>query len=618
MMYMKKLMRNLLRTWITALVLLLGLAAPRAPLQGALGPGGGDVAALPSPATSDASRGDGEADLIVYNGRIVTVDPDFSIRQAMAVKGNRIAAVGGNEDILRLKTDRTETLDLNGKMVLPGLIDSHVHPCEACMTEFDHPIPQMDSIEDVLDYIRTRADVSENDDWIVVQQVFITRLREQRYPTRQELDRAAPANPAVFRTGPDASLSTLALQLSNIDKDFHVTDGGPGYIEKDPQTGEPTGIIRGCTRYIKSRPSPQGAQGAGKEPTEDDRYQHLMKLFRDYNSAGITGICDGDAGESNLSLYQRMLADRQMTVRVSAQYHVDTIATTDEIQRRIRTVAENPLCGGGPMLRVIGIKTYLDGGMLTGSAYMREPWGVSKVYAIDDPNYRGVLFIPKEKLLPIVKTATECGLQFTAHSVGDGAVDTLLEVYDEVNQTTPIRNTRPCITHSNFMSPQAVDKAARLGVTLLVQPAWLYLDTKTLTQHFGYDRLRCFQPLRSILQAGGIAAGGSDHMQKIGSLRSINPYNPFLGIWTAITRRAKWYDGQLHPEEALTREQAIRFYTVNCAKALFQDAYVGSLEEGKLADFIVVNTDLLTCPVDDIRDAQVLRTYLDGRLVFEQ
>jgi len=549
--------------------------------------------------------------LIVYNGKIVTVDSDFSIRQAMAVKGNRIAAVGSNEDILRLKTDRTETLDLDGKMVLPGLIDSHVHPCEACMTEFDHPIPQMDSIEDVLDYIRTRADVLEDGDWIVVQQVFITRLREQRYPTRQELDGAAPANPAVFRTGPDASLNTLALQLSNIDKDFHVTDGGPGYIEKDPQTGEPTGILRGCTRYIKSRPS-------GKKPTEDDRYQRLMRLFKDYNSVGITGICDGDAGESNLSLYQRMLADRQMTVRVSAQYHIDTIGTTEEIQSRIRKAAENPLCKGGPMLRVIGIKTYLDGGMLTGSAYMREPWGVSKVYAIDDPNYRGVLFIPKEKLLPIVKTVTECGLQFTAHSVGDGAVETLLEVYEELNETTPIHNTRPCITHSNFMSPQAVDKAARLGVTLLVQPAWLYLDTKTLTQHFGYDRLRCFQPLRSILQAGGIAAGGSDHMQKIGSLRSINPYNPFLGIWTAITRRAKWYDGQLHPEEALTREQAIRFYTVNCAKALFQDEYVGSLEEGKLADFIVVNTDLLTCPVDDIRDAQVLRTYLDGRLVFEQ
>ncbi len=549
--------------------------------------------------------------MIVYNGRIVTVDPDFSVRQAMAVRGNRIVAVGSNEDVLRLKTNRTETLDLDGKMVLPGLIDSHVHPCEACMTEFDHPIPQMDSIEDVLDYIRTRAGVLENGDWIVVQQVFITRLREQRYPTRQELDRAAPANPAVFRTGPDASLNTLALQLSNIDKDFHVTDGGPGYIEKDPQTGEPTGILRGCTRYIKSRPS-------GKKPTEDDRYQRLMRLLRDYNSVGITGICDGDAGESNLSLYQRMLADRQMTVRVSAQYHIDTIGTTDEIQRRIRNAAENPLCKGGPMLRVIGIKTYLDGGMLTGSAYMREPWGVSKVYAIDDPNYRGVLFIPKEKLLPIVRTVTECGLQFSAHSVGDGAVETLLEVYDEVNQATPIRNTRPCITHSNFMSPQAVDKAAELGVTLLVQPAWLYLDTKTLTQHFGYERLRCFQPLRSIIQAGGIAAGGSDHMQKIGSLRSINPYNPFLGMWTAITRQAKWYDGQLHPEEALTREQAIRFYTVNCAKALFQDEYVGSLEEGKLADFIVVNTDLLTCPVDAIRDAQVLRTYLDGRLVFEQ
>ncbi|MBW8040767.1 MAG: amidohydrolase [Planctomycetes bacterium] len=552
-----------------------------------------------------------EADLVLYNGKIITVDSDFSIRQAMVVKDGHILRVGDNKDILRFKADKTEVLNLDGKTVMPGFIDSHVHATGACMTEFDHPIPQMDSIEDVTSYIRKRADALEDGQWIILQQVFITRLREQRYPTKKELDPAAPKNPVVFRTGPDASLNTLALRLSNIDRDFSVTDGGPGYIEKDPETGEPTGIIRGCNRYIKSRSS-------GAKPTEDDRYRRLLELFKSYNSVGITGICDGSASQSNLSLYQKMLDKRDLTVRVSAQYHIGTIGALDEIQKRIRKVAENPLCKGGPMLRVIGIKTFLDGGMLTGSAYMVKPWGISKIYAIDDPDYRGVLFIPKKRLLPIVRTATECGLQFTAHSVGDGAVQTLLEVYEELSKTMPIRRMRHCITHSNFMSPESIQKAIDLKVIPLIQPAWLYLDTRTLVKHFGYERLRYFQPLRSIIEAGGIAAGGSDHMQKIGSLRSINPYDPFLGMWITVTRQAKWYDGQLHPEEAISREQAIRFYTINCARALVQDKFVGSLEKDKLADFIVIDTDLLTCPAEAIRKTQVLRTYLNGKLVYKR
>jgi predicted amidohydrolase YtcJ len=216
----------------------------------------------------------------------------------------------------------------------------------------------------------------------------------------------------------------------------------------------------------------------------------------------------------------------------------------------------------------------------------------------------------------MVRTATESKLQFTAHTVGDGAVHTLLDVYEEISKTMPIRDVRPCITHSNFMSAESVKKAAALGVIPLIQPAWLYLDTRTLTKHFGYDRLRYFQPLRSLFEADCIVAGGSDHMQKIGPVRSINPYDPFLGMWTTITRRAKWYQDRLHPEEALDRQQAIRFYTINCAKALFQEKYVGSLEQGKLADFIVLDTDLLTCPADDIRNTKVISTYMDGRRVF--
>jgi predicted amidohydrolase YtcJ len=479
------------------------------------------------------------------------------------------------------------------------------------MMEFDHPIPVMESIQDVLDYIKGRAKVLPEGAWITVHQVFITRLREQRYPTREELDAAAPKHPVMFQTGPDASLNSLALKLSKIDKDFKVSDGGAGFAEKDPKTGEPTGILRNCTRYVK-------AESSGRQATEADRVERLLELFKDYTAVGLTGIIDRDASRDAIERYRRLHEQAKLPLRIAISQHVDTVGAVENIQKTIRKIAENPLCKPDPMLRIVGIKTYLDGGMLTGSAYMREPWGVSKIYAITDPKYRGLLFIPREKLLPIVQTTVESGLQYTAHSVGDGAVHTLLDVYEEVNGKTPIAKTRPCITHSNFMSKEAVEKLPKLGVVVDIQPAWLYLDTRTLTAQFGYDRLRYFQPLKSIFDVGGIAGGGSDHMQKIGSFRSVNPYNPFLGMQTTITRKAKWYDGRLHPEEALSREQALRFYTINNAYLMFLEDQVGSLEAGKRADLIVVDRDILTCPEDTIKDTQVLRTYVNGKLVHEQ
>src|SRR5690349_8965502 len=148
----------------------------------------------------------------------------------------------------------------------------------------------------------------------------------------------------------------------------------------------------------------------------------------------------------------------------------------------------------------------------------------------------------------MVRTAVESGLQFTAHSVGDGAVHALLEAYAEVDKDLPVRKTRPCISHSNFMSKEAVDEAARLGVFVDIQPAWLNLDGATLLKQFGYERLRYFQPLKSLFTAGVIAGGGSDHMQKIGPVRSINFYHPFLGMATAVTRLAKGEKNPLHPE----------------------------------------------------------------------
>ncbi|MGE3821538.1 MAG: amidohydrolase [Isosphaeraceae bacterium] len=556
-----------------------------------------------------AARAADEADLILRNGRIVTVDRDFSVRQALAVQGDRLLRVGSDDEVLETRGPRTQVIDLGGKMVLPGLIDSHTHPTGASMTEFDHPIPEMETIPDVLEYVRSRAGALGPGKWVVVRQVFITRLKEQRYPTRDELDRAAPENPVMFSTGPDASLNSLALRRSGIGKDFQPE--GPGKVEREPGTGEPTGILRNLTRYVK-------VSSGEPEPTGPDQDRRLLELFADYNSVGMTAVIDRDASDGAINRYRRLHEAGVLTVRVGISRHVDNLGPLERILAEIRRTAEHPLREGGPRLRIVGIKTYLDGGMLTGSAYMREPWGVSRIYAIDDPDYRGVRFIPPERLVPMVRAAVESGLQFTAHSVGDGAVHALLDAYEEVNERTPVAPTRPCVTHSNFMSREAIEKAAKLGAVVDVQPAWLHLDTRTLVAQFGYDRLRYFQPLRSLFEAGVVAGGGSDHMRKIGSLRSINPYNPFLGMWIAITRRARGYEGRLHPEEALTREQAIRLYTINNARLLFLEDRVGSLEPGKQADFVVLDRDLLACPEDEIREARALATYLDGKRVYER
>jgi len=554
-----------------------------------------------------------EADLILHRGKIATVDERFSLREALAVKDGKLLAVGTSAEVLKLKGPRTEVVDLQGRLVIPGLMDSHVHPAGAAMTEFDHPIPDMESIEDVLAYLRGRAQVVPEGEWISLSQVFITRLREQRYPTRAELDSVAPKHPIIYSTGPDASLNSLAMKLSGIDRDFKVTDGGSGFAERDPKTGEPTGILRNCSRYVKTKSS-------AKPATEAEQSARLKHLFADYNAVGITAICDRNASVGSIERYRKLRDTGELTVRVSCSQGVGSIGKLEAITDSIRAVAKNPLhLQRDDWLHIIGIKMFLDGGMLTGSAYMRQPWGVSQIYAITDPEYRGVRFIPKDRLVPMVRAAVESGLQFTAHSVGDGAVHGLLEVYDELaKEGLPIRQTRASVTHCNFMSREAVETAARLGVVVDIQPAWLYLDTRTLVKQFGYDRLRYFQPLRSIFAAGGMVGGGSDHMQKIGPMRSNNPYSPFLGLQTAITRRAKWHEGQLHPEEALTREQALRFYTINNAKLLFKEDRTGSLEPGKLADLAVLDTDILTCPEDKIVATQVLRTYVGGKLVYSR
>ena len=548
------------------------------------------------------------ATLIVHHGKIVTVNEQFSLAEAMAVRGDRILDVGSNASVLKLAGPDTKIVDLHGRTVIPGLCDSHVHATGASMYEYDHPIPEMDTVADVLKYIGGRAEVLKPGEWIVVRQVFITRLRDQRYPTRKELDSVAPKNPVMFSTGPDCVCNSLALQLSGIDRDFQISDGKAGQIDKDPATGELTGILRNASRFVKSLPN-------DKPASQKDRIHQLKKLFADYNAVGLTSIADRAASDDAVADYLELKNRNELNCRVFISYGVNGSGSRMEVEAGIQKAADHPLHKYDNLIWLRGIKVFLDGGMLTGSAYMRQPWGKSDIYSITDPEYRGLRFIPQNELVHMARYALQRNLQFTAHSVGDAAVQALINAYAEINGEFPVRPCRPCITHCNFMSLEGIRQMRQLGIVADLQPAWLWLDGATLRKQFGDERLAWFQPYKTLFDEGVVVGGGSDHMQKIGSLRSVNPYNPFLAMWIALTPPRRT-DQPLHLEQVITREQALRLYTINNAFLTFEEKEKGSLEVGKLADFVVLKTDLLSCPVDDVRTITVSETYLGGKRVY--
>jgi len=552
------------------------------------------------------------AELVVQGAKIVMVDADFRIAEAMAINDGRIVAIGSTDEVKQRIGPDTKVVDLEGQMVLPGLIDSHVHPSGASRYEADHRIPQMESISDVLDYIRQRASVVPEGQWITLEQVFITRLREQRFPTRLELDSAAPMHPVWFRTGPDGSANTLALQQNGIDKDFAAKH--PDHVMIDPTSGELTGVVREASSILKTR-----GGSSGKKLSQAQLDERLVQLLKDYNRWGITGIIDRNCSDGARAQYDRLLKAGRLSARVRLSRSLNARVGPEELEERLDAIVADPYFQSpDPRLGVIGVKVFEDGGMLTGSAYFNQPWGTSTIYGIIDPLYRGMQFIDEEHLEKSVRACVKRGLAYTAHCQGDAAVEALVRVYEKVDKDIPIAPTRSSVTHSSFMSKASIEGAARVGVGVDLQPAWLYLDARTLVAQFGEDRLEYFIPLRSLFDAGVIAGGGSDHMQKIGSLRSVNPYNPFLGMWIAVTRQARWHETAIHPEQSLNRQQMIRFYTINNAWLMRDEDELGSLETGKRADFVVIDRDLLTCSTEQIRDTKVLSTWIDGEQVYDQ
>ena len=426
-------------------------------------------------------------------------------------------------------------------------------------------------------------------------------------PTKELLD-IAPDNPVMFDASYVVVVNSYALRMSGIGR--NTPDPPGGVIVKDAR-GEPNGILRNAQGLLKN-----------VEPARPfsctEKLQAMQDMLMRYAAAGLTSIGDRAVHEDEFPLYDRLKREGRLPIRVGVTWWVDVQRPLEETIAKIKA-SPNRTGMGDHWLRFESFKVNVDGGMTIGTAYQRQPYGPfgRELYGQTDPANRGQLFAPPDKLLAVMRAARDKGWQLSAHSQGGGAVDAFLDAMEALDKERPIAPTRSHLIHASFQSAEAIARAKRLGILADVQAPWLYLDAAALEKVFTYDGMRMFFPLRSYREAGILLAGGSDHMIGFDKNRAVNPYNPFLNMGTAVTRKTR--EGKVfHPEQRITREEALKMHTIWAAYFQGEEKVKGSLERGKLADMVVIDRDFLTCTEDDIKNIQPLMTIVGGKTVYRR
>jgi hypothetical protein len=537
------------------------------------------------------------AAVVFFNGKIVTLDSNDTIATAVAIKNGRILMIGSDDEAKRVSNSATDLIDLRGKTVLPGFIDSHCHLGLATLSfryYVDGRCPPNKAIADILERIRQRVRETPKGEWIIVHGSMFGnyKLAEKRYPTREELDSVAPENPVVFLASLHTSIvNTYVLKSAHIAKKSPELPEG-GEIERDKTTGQPTGVLKECHQLL---PIPPFTYEQIKETLSVDIPLYWVR------QGFTTAHSFADAVE--FMAYQELLKEGALPLRVQAMVF-DIRNRPDSLESLINLGILPGL--GNDWLKIGGVKIFVDGAFMGLSAATHEPY-----LNLPDKNYCGILRYDARSLNEVVLRAHNAGLQLCIHAMGDKAQDWALKAYENALKVNP-RCHRHRIEHfgCDMGSPELRRGAKALGIVPIITTGWLYAYGDFIEHYLGPRRQNQSFALRSMIDAGLKPAHASDQC-------GTEPLtlDPFFSIWCAVTRQT-WFGNRLVPEQAITVNEALRMWTINAAYSGFEEELKGSIEPGKFADLIVISRDILTIPEDQIRDIRVDMTIIDGKIVY--
>jgi len=543
------------------------------------------IAAIASAAVLQAQTPQ-PADTILVNGHVITVDPGFSIAQAIAIRDGRFVAVGSTADVRRLAGSNTRTIDLHGQTVIPGLADGHLHDAGGGRGV---DLSRARSIDDVQRAIAERVRQSKPGDIIVSNSDWHeAQLKEHRLVYRKDLDVAAPSNPVVVvRGGHEYILNSAALAKWHITKETPQEPGGR--ISRDAN-GELNGELIDRAKALVALPP------APKLTIAELQAQHA-KL----NAAGLTSIRYPGASVEQYRLLQGMEKRGLLTIRASQLLRFNSADTAEKMRQAIASsgLTSNE---GNEWVRVGGMKLAVDGGFEGG--WMREPyaepWG-------EHGTFRGVNTMKQSAYTDVVKELNREGWRVATHAVGDAAIDEVIAAYEAANAETSIRGKRWTLEHGFI--PQA-DQFPRLKALDLVISAQdhLYLAGPSLVNYWGAARANRTTPVRDYLDRGFLVAGGTDS--------AVVPYPPLWVIYHFVTRDTI-SGGVMGADQKISRKEALQIETINNAYLTFEEKIKGSIESGKLADLVVLPEDILTCPEKHIEQMAVSMTMVGGKIVYD-
>jgi predicted amidohydrolase YtcJ len=531
---------------------------------------------------------------------------------AMAIRGDRILAVGGGTDILKLKGETTSVIDLGGQFVMPGFNDAHIHLAEVGFKKLRVNLSGTRSREEFRQRIRQRAESAAANEWILGAGWDETLWQVKELPTRWDIDEVTTDHPVYLdRTdGHVAVANTLALKLGRVTLASKDPEGGE--IGRDA-TGQPNGILRETARDLLTAVIPA--------PTVDMRRQAIEAALEDIARHGITSVQDnsdaenGDAYWDDFQLFAQLEREGKLTVRISEWLPFSAPVETLKLRRATHSRSD-------PMLRTGMLKAFLDGSLGSHTAAMLEPYA-------DEPNNSGLPRYEQTQLDEMAKERIEAGFQLGFHAIGDKGVEMALEAFAEAERAAAVQNptlspnrgearTRQAqnrdyrlrIEHVQVTNPTQVARFRELNVIASMQPSHLLTDMHWVNARLGRARSAHAYAWAELANHEVRLAFGSDD--------PFGPLSPLLGLYAATTRKSEDGKTEFHCEQKLTIEQAIAAYTTGSAFAEFAEKDKGTLAPGMLADFVVLDRDVTAVPPEQIPGTHVIQTVVGGRTVFRK